>query len=147
MGLKLLLRGTVDKSFPYCTENRREHRFSSSQKKERSLFTVIWGNTKVQLGIIWIHNVRSVREGVYALPPGLNHPVGRKPKAGVGVEVFRSHWGGRREHEKTSKLGPDVWLPYIALLPLYWGDVCRYLHPYQCYQAYFQCPRLCWETD
>lgn len=65
MGLKLLLRGTADKSFPYCTENRRKQRFSPSQKKEKSLFIVIWGNAKVQLGIIWVCNVRSVRKGVF----------------------------------------------------------------------------------
>lgn len=52
-------------------------------------------------------------------PPGLNHPVRRKSKAGLAVEGFRSHWSGRREHEKTSRLGPDAWLPYTALFPVY----------------------------
>lgn len=77
------------------------------------------------------------------LPPGLNDPAGRKPKVGVAVGGFRSHWSGRREREKTSRLGPDTWFPYTTLLPVYWGGVCRYLRSYQCFQAHLQCPHLC----
>lgn len=48
------------------------------------------------------------------LPPGLNHLFGRKPKAGVAVGGFRSHWSGRKKDDKTSSLGPDAGLLYTA---------------------------------